>query len=506
MRKPDRIFAAALAFLLLLVFLGGVKLVRDLRGFEIESVESMLWNSTQLETEMLRLGAAALAFQSGKASRARDVKRRFDLVMSRLALFESGHVGDMLLSIPTNRTTIEALNADLSAIDGAVISLRDGETEKVEPLLALLERHALPVRQVVLNALHEDAQTDSDQQTNLRSGIIFIGIASLITFVVMGAVLASYLVSARHHAQLARAADSANRSRQQLFRHMSHELRTPLNGLLGAFSLIRHERDESTRQSYINEGEAAANRLSDLVTSAVELGSEQADAGHTDIFRMSDLIASLEELLAPEVRRLGTRLDLQVDCAIDGFYRGHFRGINHVVSNLLLHTIRSNKGGEVTLSIAPLDDSGIKLTIDNGEGTNGLEPRFTDSLSDIAADKLGARLTVAQSQTTLEFPISAATPSASLHFASKVIERAYTRLLNAEGVQIVDQSAQNVDLVICDASLPEAEISRLRSFQPSARFIGCGAGGDAMTDFDGIVRAADNLPQVLLATLRSSQN
>jgi two-component system, sensor histidine kinase and response regulator len=181
---------------------------------------------------------------------------------------------------------------------------------------------------------------------------------------------------ARSEMQAARdLALEAVRVRTEFLTNMSHEVRTPLNAIIGLTELLllsdlspaQHEEAEQIRSS----GELLLTIVNDILDYA------KMDAGKVALERVS---FSLDHLVEETVHdfvaaaaRKGIELALFVAPAITGNLLGDPGRLRQILNNLLANAVKFTNRGEVSLSVAKLQESADEMLLsfvvrDNGIG------------------------------------------------------------------------------------------------------------------------------------------
>ena len=181
---------------------------------------------------------------------------------------------------------------------------------------------------------------------------------------------------ARSEMQAARdLALEAVRVRAEFLTNMSHEVRTPLNAIIGLTELLllselspaQHQEADQIRSS----GELLLTIVNDI------LDYSKLDAGKVTLEKVS---FSLDHLVEETVHDFvaaaaykGIELALFVAPAITGNLRGDPNRLHQILNNLLSNAVKFTNRGEVSLSVAKLQDSADEVLLsfvvrDNGIG------------------------------------------------------------------------------------------------------------------------------------------
>nr|WP_241527384.1 response regulator [Sphingomonas turrisvirgatae] len=172
----------------------------------------------------------------------------------------------------------------------------------------------------------------------------------------------------------ARELEQASQYKSDFLSNMSHELRTPLNSLLILSKLLGDNphgnlTDEQTQ--YARTIQASGNDLLNLINDILDLS--KIEAGHIEIdaqaVTLARLAADLRQTFDPIARERG--LEFKIDIADDseptiGTDR---QRLEQILKNLLANAFKFTEAGSVTLSIAPVREDRVALTVtDTGIG------------------------------------------------------------------------------------------------------------------------------------------
>jgi signal transduction histidine kinase len=176
-----------------------------------------------------------------------------------------------------------------------------------------------------------------------------------------------------------RAAEDANRMKDEFLAMVSHELRSPLSPILTAVELLRHKRGVGHPELGIIERHAThvARLVDDLLDVAritqgkVELRLARVDIAHV-------LLAAVETM-RPRLKERGQQLDLH--CAGGLTVDADAQRLAQVVSNLLANASKySDHGQSVELSAERGDRQIVVRVRDRGVGiTSEMLPRVFDA-------------------------------------------------------------------------------------------------------------------------------
>ena len=169
-------------------------------------------------------------------------------------------------------------------------------------------------------------------------------------------------------------AEQANVAKSRFLARMSHELRTPLNGVLGMAQVLTRDRTLSRAQhEQAALVEQAGRHLLAIVNDILDLA--RAESGKLELFPRPVLVREIVDvttaLVADMAAAGAVTLRVRHAAGTAVAVRADPLRVRQIILNLLGNAIKfTPPGGQVTLSVAPLDNAdGLRLTVrDTGPG------------------------------------------------------------------------------------------------------------------------------------------
>jgi len=156
------------------------------------------------------------------------------------------------------------------------------------------------------------------------------------------------------HAEARRAAEEANRAKNEFLGSLSHELRTPLSGVSGSVELLRDTPLDARQREYV--GMIAYANATLLETLEDMLGFSRLEAGKMRVerepFRLADVIDDMLSLQSVVARAKGLALVRDIAHDVPQRLVGDRRKLNQVLLNTIGNAIKFTDEGEVAVTVA----------------------------------------------------------------------------------------------------------------------------------------------------------
>jgi signal transduction histidine kinase/HPt (histidine-containing phosphotransfer) domain-containing protein/ActR/RegA family two-component response regulator len=205
----------------------------------------------------------------------------------------------------------------------------------------------------------------------------------------------------RRTASLMRAkdeAEAANLAKSRFLATMSHELRTPLNGILGMAELLRGARLDAQDSKRLDALHKAGEGLLTILNEVLYFAKLEEGVSHPEPvdFSLRQLLDEVLTLLEPRALNNDTLLSCRIDQHVAEHHHGAEQFLRQVLSNLLANAIKFTEGGEVSVEVVLLVDSGEqtgqRLRVSVSDNGIGIAPamqakifeRFTQASEEVA--------------------------------------------------------------------------------------------------------------------------
>ncbi|ADG09539.1 hybrid sensor histidine kinase/response regulator [Caulobacter segnis] len=216
-------------------------------------------------------------------------------------------------------------------------------------------------------------------------------------------------------AEARRAAETANKAKNDFLANMSHEIRTPLNGVIGIAAALG-ETALTPRQAEMvdlirRSGETLERLVSDILdVSKIEAGQMTIQ---TQAFDLDGVLDGLLDVTRLRAKEKGVGVRVERGPSVSGGFLGDSVRIGQVLSNLMSNAVKFTDRGEVTVRIdvedrddgqasllcVEVEDTGVGFDAAKGEM---IFQRFSQADSTITRRFGGSGLGLSISRTLVE--------------------------------------------------------------------------------------------------------
>lgn len=179
-------------------------------------------------------------------------------------------------------------------------------------------------------------------------------------------------------------AERANATKSTFLAQMSHEIRTPLNGVLGMASALDATRLDDEQKRMVTTISASGDLLLAVVNDVLDLSKIEADQVGLEEIDMSieQILNWVDSAFRPAAVAKGLKLDVKIEEAARGWYKGDPTRLRQILSNLVSNAIKFTAEGGVTAR--------ARVMRSRSDGQHLIELSVTDTGVGIPTDRLAA--------------------------------------------------------------------------------------------------------------------
>ncbi len=360
------VFSVLLVGTILLAALGYRAFQGNLQALNTSSQEPIDWSALQLEIELLKFQSEISDFVIGVPNAsAKTVNNRFDILWSRIDVFQRGKVGERLSNYTGSRQLIGQLFQEMKDQETTIVSLKNGDKETGRALLGAFSRYADDIRLLARTVYLGELGIESETRQNVRQSAYLTGYAS-VAFCLLSIVALIYINReslrfrslAEHNLELADEAAEANAAKSKFLAMMSHELRTPMNGVLGTLSLVRQSGLAPPQERLLSRAERSGKQMTTMLSDILDFSALQDDRLNleTKMFETSELVEAIEELFGAVAQREGIQFDVSADETCPFRISGDFKRIRQSLTHLTAYIVETAGTKKVNIRLSHSED------------------------------------------------------------------------------------------------------------------------------------------------------
>ena len=318
------------------------------------------WTAAQTVVEIARLGQAIGAYAASPGLTSdREVQMRYDLLVSRVSMFDSLEFRALAHEDPTSGRVIGTLRRSVPELGPLVDNLDEhaNVAEALRVLTGLTSEAA-----ALASAANQRGGTNAyeSQRSLLHLHWLFSGL----TFSLVGAGVVLLFSLARQNRTLVRTREAAHRAKAlaeigsqaktDFLASMSHEIRTPLSGIMGFTDLILDRKDlDAELRRQVDLIRTSSLALLTVVNDVLDFSKIEAGAIDLDPkpFSPEALISNCTSIVRGLAAQKGLELIVRAGPGVPRSVLGDEPRMQQILLNLLNNAIKFTPAGSVTLLV-----------------------------------------------------------------------------------------------------------------------------------------------------------
>lgn len=328
--------------------------------------ENLLWDASQVEVELMRLQRllADVEHDDPHSATSVEVNDRFDILWSRVALFQQGAVGARLSAYDAANGTVARLFAAMKEVEPLVVGLKQGDHETAQQIQAVLAPFSPELRNLIRSVLHGEEEINAELRENLSNSSTVLTALSIVA--VFASMLMIFMFArdsnrfralAEVNATLLAASDRASKAKSQFLAMMSHELRTPMNGVLGHLALVKQRGLSPNQDRLIEQAERSGQQMISLLADILDFAALQDDRLKLDSkpFDPRDLVAAVSDTFRPVASREGIEFSAHASDDCPSRVIGDFGRLRQALTHLATYLLETAGTRDLALEVGYRD-------------------------------------------------------------------------------------------------------------------------------------------------------
>lgn len=343
---------------------GFVIFERSLNAMQLASQENIAWSASQLERELSRFRDSLGASQAGHSNSSADINQRFDVLWSRVAIFQRGNVGQRLHEYDLEGNVVGRLFEELKRHEVAVVSISSFDFTTLGEIHAAFYPYSDELSDLSRRIFIGEEQKAAAVRAQMRQGANFALYASIFTVVLVIGAMIYFVIEGRVFRKLAKQNHvlaerfkQASLVKSRFLTMMSHELRTPMNGVLGLLAVARNSEADPAQKSLLDQADRSANRMLGMLTDILDFAAlENAELDlESKPFFTNELLLALPELLGPVAHQVDARLNVTAVSDLPIMLKGDITRLRRAYALIITYFLETAGAREIEMRLSYAD-------------------------------------------------------------------------------------------------------------------------------------------------------
>jgi len=361
------------------------------------SQENITWSATQLERELTRFLDTMGTSRAGTSSSTVDINQRYDVLWSRVAVFQRGAVGARLRAYDTE-AAVSRLFDELKRQEVAVVSIKSYDFTGMANISSAFFPYGDQLHELSRKITVGEEKKAAEIRAQMRDSAAYALFASVFTVLMVTVALIYFAYEeqkfrklADENRLLAEKFKAASEVKSRFLTMMSHELRTPMNGVLGLLALARASEQDPEQKERLDQVDRSANRMLGMLTDILDFAAlENAQYALTNKpFFSNELLLALPELLGPVATQAEARLHVVAAGELPVMLCGDVTRLRRSYALLVTYFLETAGARDIGLSLA-YDGGLLKARIEVDYIGAGWTPDLIFGERDSNADSFAA--------------------------------------------------------------------------------------------------------------------